>query len=132
MAKIIKKESGPIRHDHIYQIEFDKVGSFIKDCLSLKHKTSIETLEAEKSYAREIRTDLSQQEVLDKIYKSNYKFFSFILRKGIPFFYTDDYFWEFCAIGEEDSIEYFLWIEVSEESGYKLVEKYNLIKNNDR
>lgn len=132
MAKLIKKEIGPIRHDHIYQIEFDKVGSFIKDCWSLKHKTSIETLDAKKSYGREIRTDISQQEVLDKIYKSNHKFFSFILRKGLPFFHTDAYFWEFCAIGEEDSIEYFLWIEVSKESGYKLVEKYDLKKNYER
>ena len=129
--RLIKKEEGPIRHDHIYQIEFDKVPSFIRDCWSLEHISSIETLEAEKSFAREIRTDLSQREVLDKIYKSENKYFSFVLINGVQFF-RDNYYWEFCATGEDSSIEYFLWIEIGEESGYKLVEKYNLIKNNDR
>jgi hypothetical protein len=135
MAKrLIKKETGPIRHDHIYQIEFDQVPSFIRDCWSLEHISSIETLEVKKSFAREIRTDLSQQEALNKIYKSNYKFFSFVLRKSDAFcnpFGKKDY-WEFCANGIENLIDYFVWIEVGEESGYKLVEKYNLIKNNDR
>jgi hypothetical protein len=124
MAKrLIKKETGPIRHDHIYQIEFDQVASFIQDCLSFK-----------KSYTREVCNDISIEEALNKIYKSNYKFFSFVLRKSDAFFnpFGKKNYWEFCANGIENLIDYFVWIEVKKDDGHELVEKYNLIKNNDR
>jgi len=135
MAKrLIKKETGPIRHDHIYQIEFDQVGSFIQDCLSLKHKVLIERLDCKKSYTREVCNDISIEEALNKIYKSDYKFFSFVLRKSDAFFnpFGKKNYWEFCANGIENLIDYFVWIEVKKDGGYELVEKYNLIKNNDR
>lgn len=128
--KLIKKEVGPVRHNHIYQIEPEKSWGFIRDCLSLNHTHSIETLEVEKSFAREYRKDLSIQDVLDKIEESTNKYFSFLLRKGVPFFRNSDYF-EFCAVGENKTIDYFLWIEIEEESGCRLVEKYNLKKNDE-
>lgn len=130
--KLIKKDVGPIRHNHIYNIEFEKASSFIKDCLSLDNTTLIESLDCHESIFRVIRKDLSIQDVLDIIFDSPFKCFSFILRKGFSYHkFGENPYWEFCASGMKDSVEYFFWIEAKEESGYKLVEKYNLKKNDE-
>lgn len=130
--KLIKKDVGPIRHSHIYSVEFEKVGPFIRDCLSLDNSTLIESLDCHESIFRVKREDLSIQDALGIIFDSSFKCFSFVLRKGFSCHkFGENPYWEFCASGMKDSVEYFFWIEVEEENGYKLVEKYNLKKNDE-
>jgi hypothetical protein len=62
------------------------------------------------------------------------KHFSFILRKSYEVHVGKfgEKYWEFCASGEKNSVEYFFWIDIPEKSGYNLIEKYDLIKNEER
>ncbi len=128
--KLIKEVESVKRHNHIYKVNLEDVPAFIRDCLTLDNINSVETLDCHNSFLRQRRDDLSNKEVLDIIYESNHKFFSFILRKGYFHKFGNSYF-EFCASGMKDGVEYFLWIEIEEESGFKLVEKYKLKKNDE-
>jgi hypothetical protein len=135
--KILKQEKEINRHNHIYQIDYidpNKVKYFIRDCLSLINETSIETLDCSVSWIRQKRNDISIDEVLNIIYESDFKHFSFILRKSYEVHVSKfgEKYWEFCASGEKNSVEYFFWIDIPEKSGYNLIEKYNLIKNEER
>lgn len=129
--KLIKQIEVQKRHNMIYQVDPDNAPAFICDCLSLENKTSIDELNCEKSFYRQKRDDISVNELLEIIYSCNFKFFSFILRKAYNKNPLGDNYWEFCASGMKNPVEYFLWIEIKEESGYKLVEKYKLIKNDE-
>jgi hypothetical protein len=126
MKKLIKNEVGPLRHDHIYNLPEEIILAFVGDCLSIENTSSIEILDCSTSMLRKKRDDISIQEVLDLIFDGKFKFFSFILRKS----FENKYYWEFCASALNNG-EHFLWIEVGEESGYLLAEKYKLIKNNE-
>jgi len=125
--KLIKQPESKRGHDFIYRIDPDKASEFIKDCLDLGGETSIEFLDCKVSYSRQKVEGLSIKDVLDFVYTSEIKFFSFVLRKDN---FKGD-FWDFCASGIKDSVEYFLFIEVKEESGCQLVEKYKLKKNDE-
>lgn len=129
--KIIKQAEKEKRHNMIYNIPKEIAPEFIRDSMSLRCITSIESLDCKESFVRKKRDDLSIQDVLKIIYESNFSFFSFILRKYHAERPLPSNYWEFCASGMKDSVEYFFWIEVEEESGYKLVEKYKLKKNDD-
>ncbi len=131
--KLIKKEIGPIRHNHIYSVPKSDVNSFIRDCLSLSHKLSIETSNCNESFCRKKRDDISLNDALNFISNSNTEYYSLILRRFFNKNPRGDFYWEFCASGTvlRKQEEYFIWIEVEEDSGYKLVEKYKLIKNED-
>jgi hypothetical protein len=126
--KLIKKEVGPIRHNHIYNVPEDQAGQFIEDCLGLEHRLFIEKLNCKESFIRQ-KSDLTLDEARDLIFNSSIKYFSFILRKSFSKNPKGDFYWEFCGSNLTEHGEDFLWIEVEEEDGYKLVEKYNLINN---
>ncbi len=127
--KLIKKEIGPIRHNHIYNVPESKVEDFVTDCLSLSFsRISVESLNCYQSCLRRKRDDISLKDCMKLVSESKHRFYSFILRKGFGIDEGKNY-WEFCASGLVEKEEYFVWIEIQEESGYKLVEKYNLINN---
>jgi hypothetical protein len=127
--KLIKKEVGPIRHNHIYNVPEDQAGQFIEDCLKLDHKIRIEKLNCKKSFLRE-KSELTLEEARNLVLNSAVKNFSFILRRGFGIdLDLNKKHWEFCASNMLNGEENFIWIEVEEEDGYKLVEKYNLINN---
>ena len=130
--KLIKEVESVKRHNHIYKVDFENVPAFIRDCLALDNITSIESLDCKESFMRQKRDDLSVKEVLEFVYASDMKFFSFILRNGSEFHKFGHKYFEFCGSGISSYIEYFLWIEIEEESGFKLAEKYKLKKNDEQ
>ena len=130
--KLIKSKSDKVRHDHIYNLVEGDVENFIKDCLSLPHTVSVESLKPDHSFFRIKRDDISIEEAMEFIFASKVKFFSFILRSGFGSeLNLNKKYWEFGASGLIGGCEYFVWIEIDEESGFKLVEKYNIIKNSE-
>ena len=98
--KLIKSKSDKVRHDHIYNLVEGDVENFIKDCLSLPHTVSVESLKPDHSFFRIKRDDISIEEAMEFIFASKVKFFSFILRSGFGSeLNLNKKYWEFGASG---------------------------------
>lgn len=135
--KLIKEAQKEKRHNMIFNIPKSISEDFMEECISFSNNIKIEELDCIKSWMRQ-PSKLTLEDATNLILKAPENYFTFVLRNGYhsQFGGADVRYWEFCLSGMKKTedlnyVEIFIWIEIEEESGFKLVEKYKLIKNDE-
>lgn len=132
--RLLKQKEAEKRHNMIYNIPNNIEDQFTNDCLKIARFKSCQILDCSQSICRQ-KIKEEPEQVLEIIRNKSLKHFSFILRRSIFSQLSESKkevnYWEYCASGFEDSVEHFVWLEIKEEEGYKLVDKYKLLKNDE-
>lgn len=107
-----------------YEIPKPKRKSIILEALNLAYYKEVDELDCSKSFARQ-PTNKSIDEVLKIAFTDKKALYNFIFRK-MDYFGEEDYFdVGFSTLGTEPN--YFLWLKLTPEDGFKLIEKYKLV-----
>lgn len=135
--KLIKEAPIQKRQNMIFNIPKSISEDFMKECLSLSKHIRIDELDCVKSWMRQ-PSQLTLEDATNLILKASESYFTFVLRNGYhsQFGGADARYWEFCLSGIKKTedlnyVEIFIWIEIEEEAGLQLVEKYKLKKNDE-
>jgi hypothetical protein len=135
--KLIKQVEVQKRHNMIFNIPKSISAEFMEECLLLSDFIRIDELDCAKSWMRQ-PSQLSLEDATNLILRASESYFTFVLRNGYhsQFGGADARYWEYCLSGMKktedlNDVEIFVWIEIKEEDGNKLVEKYKLKKNDE-
>lgn len=108
-----------------YILTNNKAEQVIKEALTLTDNVRVDELNCVKSFARK-STDKSLEWILQHAFNDKNTLWFYILR-NMSWCSESNYFDIGCITKcKENNIDYFVWIELNEETGIKLANKYKL------